>query len=574
MTTENNEIRPAKRRGGLFTQPINRLLIASFICVALIPVVVLGIKLYEAAWEDAWREIHEKHRLLALNLAAPLSLYVEDHRSALSLLAMALEQQMAHGDPGLEDTGLLAKAGQQLAGFKALYLANAAGEVRYSTANGQWVKAKPDAFRNDPGFLGALKGGDWALSGIQPSPISGEPTVLMAQAVHAGDGQAAFVLLGELKIDLIEQLRRRIRFGKKGHSAIVDQTGRVVAHPNPEWMRTMRDLSNLPIVEKMMAGGSGVTEFYSPFIKENMVAGYASVPGIGWGVMVPQPKSEVEANVNALLYAEFGWGLFGLGFAVTLGVILARWITRPINRLAQAVIALADSGYRGQLQVAEDGYAPKEIQLLNNAFSGLVEGLQHSHDKIDQLNRNLQLRVDEATVELRQANTRLGEMARSDFLTALANRRHFEDVLAKSLANRRSRDEFLCLMFIDIDHFKIINDQYGHAAGDAVLKELAGLLQQRTRECDLVARYAGDEFIIKMDCEREVGRYRANDILRAIQNHEFEWSGQGIQVTVSVGLLYHRACGDDDVDALMHRLDQALYEAKETGRNRVVEFEV
>ena len=115
------------------------------------------------------------------------------------------------------------------------------------------------------------------------------------------------VLLGELRTDLIEELRRTIRFGEKGHSAIVDKFGRVIAHPNPKWMEEMHDLSAQDLVQKMMRGESGVTEFYSPFLKEQMVAGYAAVPEIGWGVMVPQPKSEIERQVRALLYAQFGW---------------------------------------------------------------------------------------------------------------------------------------------------------------------------------------------------------------------------------------------------------------------------
>ena len=99
------------------------------------------------------------------------------------------------------------------------------------------------------------------------------------------------LLIGELKIAPIEKLRRGIRFGKGGHSAIVDNHGRVIAHPNPDWMNNdIVDLSNLPIVQKMMAGETGVTEFFSPFKKHDMVAGYTSVAGLGWGIMVPQPK--------------------------------------------------------------------------------------------------------------------------------------------------------------------------------------------------------------------------------------------------------------------------------------------
>jgi diguanylate cyclase (GGDEF)-like protein len=372
---------------------------------------------------------------------------------------------------------------------------------------------------------------------------------------------------------LIEELRSRIRFGEQGHSAIVDQFGHVVAHPNAEWMQSMHDLSKLSIVKEMMTGKSGVTEFYSPFIKENMVAGYAAVPGIGWGIMVPQPKSEVEANVYALLYAEFGWGLLGLGFALVISIALARWITRPINHLAHAAIKLNQTGFKGHLPLDHACRMPREVRTLGVAIDSLVRGLQTSNDKIEQLNQSLQHRVEEATLELRQTNQRLAEVARSDYLTTLANRRHFEDSLAKNLSHRRADDESLCLIFIDVDHFKTINDTYGHAAGDAVLRELAAILQHRTRDNDMVARYAGDEFIIKMHCAQEIGYQRATAIMQDIQQHEIQWEGQRLRVSVSMGLLSHHAGQDEDIETLMQRLDKALYEAKQSGRNRLVVYE-
>jgi len=562
-----------QRNSCFFSLPITRLLIISFISVALIPVIVLGFKLYQAAWEDAWREITEKHQLLAHNLAAPISIYINDHRAALTLVATSLERQIATGDTLLSRPTILQDAGQQLPGFRALYLIAHNGELRYSNRPLSDNQLGTTAFANEQCFIKTREQGKWALSGVKASPIDGSPTITMSQPVRNRQGKTAYVLLGELKTTLIEQLRSQIRFGKQGHSAIVDQFGHVVAHPNPGWMKEMHDLSDLPIVKQMMAGKSGVTEFFSPFIKANMVAGYAAVPNIGWGIMVPQPKSEVEANVSSLLYAEFGWGLLGLGFAFVISIALARWITRPLNHLAQAAIQLNKTGFKGHLPLDQACRMPREVRTLTVALDNLVRGLQTSNDKIEQLNQSLQHRVEEATSELRQTNRRLAEVAQSDYLTSLANRRHFEDSLAKNLIHRRANDASLCLIFIDVDHFKAINDTYGHAAGDVVLRELAAVLLQSTRDNDMVARYAGDEFIIKMHCEQEVGFQRANAVMQAIQQHPFEWEGERLQVSVSMGLLSHHASQDEDTETLMQRLDKALYEAKQSGRNRLVVYE-
>jgi len=375
---------------------------------------------------------------------------------------------------------------------------------------------------------------------------------------------------------LIEQLRRNIHFGEKGHSAIVDKTGRVIAHPNPEWMKEMRDLSKLNIVQKMMAGETGVTEFYSPFVKQQMVAGYTSVPGIGWGIMVPQPKPEVERQVNALLHTQFTWGAIGLVFAFLMAIPLARWITRPINRLAQAADELVANNFDGEIPPQLE-HAPKEINQLDIGFRKVVSGLQRSRAEVNDLNKTLQVKIDAATKKLRDANTRLENLAKSDYLTELANRRHFEKTLNELLSKRDELSEPLCIMLIDIDNFKDINDKYGHAAGDAVLVQIAPILEMNMRPTDLVARYGGDEFVIQMSCSAEVGLTRAREIRDYLQKYEFEWQGNKISTTVSIGLLYpdlqsQLSKNIIDIETLLQKADLAMYDAKKRGRNTVVQI--
>ena len=554
----------------LLAQPVYRLLAVSFLLIALVPIGVLTFHVYHAAWGNAWREIYEKHRLLAMNLASPIRIYVNDHEAVLTMLADQIGAQSRTATPAFSQK-VLNSTLRHMDGFKSLIHVGTNGSIRaISTRNDQGVYDKR-LFAHEKSFVITRDTGKKWLSDIKPSPISGEPTLILSTPVRDGRGKMTGVVLGELRVELIEKLRRNIRFGEKGHSAIVDRRGRVIAHPNPEWMAEMRDLSAWPVVQAMMAGQTGVTEFYSPFIKSDMVAGYASVPEIGWGVMVPQPKSEVAAQVRRLMASHIGWGLLGLGLAVILGFFLVRWITRPINRLAAGVQALSANDYNGTLPETSPR-APREISVLGNALHQLVEGLRKSRDRYNALNRSLQARVDEATQQLRYANSRLEAQASRDYLTELANRRHFETALNRTLNRRVSDHDPLCVMLIDIDNFKEINDEYGHAAGDAVLMRVAELLQSAMRPGDLVARYGGDEFVVQMNCDSEVGLSRAQQIREVIDQNKFLWQDHEIHATVSIGLFNRPPDRQLDAESILRQADHAMYEAKRQGRNTVVEI--
>jgi diguanylate cyclase (GGDEF)-like protein len=555
----------------LLSQPVNRLLVSGFVLVALIPAIFIAATLYNNAWKDAWREINEKHHLLAMNMAEPISIYVEDHGAALRLLADAITELEGTPDAETRKRDLVRLARDRLTGFRALSLVSRQGDILLSSQSDDWIPKHRDAYLNEACFITTRDTGESKLSGVQASPLDGKPTLVLSQPVKTRDGTIESVLISELRISLIEKLRRNIHFGERGHSAIVDQNGRVIAHPNPDWMKSMRDLSHLPVVKAMMGGKTGVTEFYSPFIKQNMVAGYTSVPDIGWGIMVPQPKSEVERQVHALLYPQLAWGLLGLVLAIGVGIALARWITLPLNKLAQHANALAGNDFEGRVPGAAPD-APQEIRQLNQVLSEVINGLQDSREEFDALNRSLHHRVEDATRELSDANLELAQLASRDHLTNLANRRHFENRLTESLGLPASDDQQLCLLLIDVDHFKAINDQHGHAAGDAVLAQVAKILRESTRQEDLVARYGGDEFMVKMHATREISRRRAEQILTKIESNPFVWKGHRIRVTLSMGL-YCYSGAELNHDELLLKVDKAMYSAKKSGRNRVVELE-
>jgi diguanylate cyclase (GGDEF)-like protein len=355
----------------------------------------------------------------------------------------------------------------------------------------------------------------------------------------------------------------------------VDNLGHVIAHPNPDWMMAnIKDLSKLTIVKKMMAGQTGVTEFYSPFVKQTMIAGYTAVPELGWGVMVPQPKAEVDAQVRSIVFTQFSWGLVGLVVALITAHFLGRWITQPINELASAGNRLSKEGFQDNLPKIRDS-APIELQLLAGCFGAAIRGLSASRAEVEDLNRSLQSKIKDATNELREANMKLSVLARSDHLTNLANRRHFEQTII-NLASRRQEDtDDVCLLLVDVDHFKQINDRFGHSAGDMVLIQIAEILDRHMRQTDLAARYAGDEFIVLIRAGETIGRERADAIRNEIAQNKFHIDGEDFEVTVSVGLfIFNIADYERNMEQIFRNVDTAMYKAKEQGRNTVEEFRV
>jgi diguanylate cyclase (GGDEF)-like protein len=156
-----------------------------------------------------------------------------------------------------------------------------------------------------------------------------------------------------------------------------------------------------------------------------------------------------------------------------------------------------------------------------------------------------------------------------DGLTQISNKRHFMETLEREIARGQRYQRPLSLVMFDIDHFKIINDTYGHLAGDYVLNQLASAVKQRIRREDVFARYGGEEFAIVLpEIEVPTALLFAEKVRQLVQQHEFRFEKTRIDVTISVGVAGTER-KDVEAEALIKRADEQLYAAKSAGRNRV-----
>ena len=222
------------------------------------------------------------------------------------------------------------------------------------------------------------------------------------------------------------------------------------------------------------------------------------------------------------------------------------------------------------LVIVSDGDRRKLTQALE---MGVNDYLTRPVDKNELVARvRTQLRKKRYSDRLRH-NVQLSlEMAITDQLTGLHNRRYMSRHLDNLLSNARRSERPLAFVIMDIDHFKHVNDTYGHDIGDEVLKEFASRIAANVRGIDLACRYGGEEFVVVMPDTDVAFAYSIAERLRqTVEANPVRISrapGQ-INITISIGIAKMEG-GDDSADALLHRADQALYRAKRSGRNRVV----
>ena len=178
--------------------------------------------------------------------------------------------------------------------------------------------------------------------------------------------------------------------------------------------------------------------------------------------------------------------------------------------------------------------------------------------------------VMRSTDEFAVAQKRLLQEALTDPLTQLPNRRNGLDFLTSEWVFAQSSGAPLACLMLDIDHFKRVNDDYGHAAGDAVLRQLADILKSSSRSVDLVFRYGGEEFAaILTNADRRIALQIGERIRSLVEKNEFLWEKRRIPLTISVGVAVATGAICDSL-ALIQAADAALYQAKASGRNRVV----
>lgn len=232
---------------------------------------------------------------------------------------------------------------------------------------------------------------------------------------------------------------------------------------------------------------------------------------------------------------------------------MGRSIVVPLQRLIRAADRIAD----GDLEVRLSATRKDELGHLTKVFNQMADRLRRSHAEIMAANEAMQLQ-----------NQALETLSITDSLTGLYNRSKLDVILTDQLARYKRTQRPFGLLMLDIDHFKTLNDTYGHITGDEILAGVARILLQSIRSIDFAARYGGDEFIIILvETSAELALKTAERIRSQVQNMRYSFNGSTISITVSIGIVECEP-GDLTTTAVFARADNALYEAKRAGRNQ------
>ena len=536
---------------------------ALIVALGLLLSAVMGEMLKQRIQKDVGASLHN----VAHNASKLLASGLQERAREVSVMA----QSQGLWQQGLESPQVLqAMARRQAMQPHSLWIgaADLDGVVRAATGNllrGQSVLARP-------WFSAGLQGlhvGDVhpakLLASLLPPNAAGEPQrfVDFSAPIQSG-GKTIGVLALHGSWDWTQEVMEGLlpaTAEQRGLKLFIfDHTGHIIYAPDGQTQTFQASGQRLPAVTDQALADSAVAVTWAdgqryltaivPLLAQGPVA------ELGWQIVAREPLALAFTDARRAMQIAMVLGLACALLAALLAWLAARRLSMDLYGLAKAVSAVEEGAASATLPLRNSS---REVQTLSSALARMTGRLlSHSHEMEEQ--------VRARTQQLEAANAELHQQARSDPLTGVLNRRGLDAQFDFALALAQRSGRPLSLVSIDVDHFKQVNDTYGHAQGDVVLKGLAHTLQESLRSTDLVARLGGEEFVALLPDTDLAGAINVAEELRlTIADQQHEVVGR---IFVSLGVSVLRP-GEKTAAALLKRADAALYDAKHQGRNRV-----
>lgn len=567
---------------------LRSVLALAFAAVSVLMALALSWSLGNLASDAVRRDIGSALNELAEQMRSRLDLGMYERLRDVETLAVLRQLRDPHTDR-LDNRLVLEKLRRSTGEIAWIGFAHQDGRVLFSAdglLEGANVSSRPwfIAGKQAP-FVGDVHDAK-LLAKLLPAPGSGEPLrfVDVAAPIYDLDGQLSGVLGVHLSWEwarTVEQTVFSLGQRSKGvETFILNRQGQILLAPQGKVATLLpaRLASTAATGGELMAWPDGQA-YLTAVIPTRGLGSYA---GLGWTVVVRQAEAQAYAPVQAIRHTVL---VMGAGFALLFalfGIWLASRISRPLRHLTSAAAALQAGRNERPLP---DGRPFAETSRLARSLTHLVDTLRSEQAKLASLNASLEQQVSQRTEALDAVNRhlysaleerqrlvkQLETLANTDSLSGLLNRRAFQDRAALEMGRQERQGGPLAALTFDIDHFKRINDQYGHEGGDAAIQRLASVCQGLLREIDVLARFGGEEFVALLpDSDAEEAIAVAERLREAAEALQIEGYGEPIRLTVSFGVAQWRS--GMSIDNLLARADQALYQAKHGGRNRVCQW--
>jgi diguanylate cyclase (GGDEF)-like protein len=468
-----------------------------------------------------------------------LDRWLDDRVAETERLAREIEVAAAEGqDPGMFWKRFSAMTGPG-SSYTDFFLVDPSGLVVVSKA--QTITRTINL--SDRDYVAASLAGRPFVSGLFQGRLSGTYVFAISQPVHVDSGH--WVLAGVVSLENLAAIVDTLDLSEIGRAILVDQSGNIVS--SPAYIESYSQAGSENKSHMLSGGAAGVlgsnkpgAMLYEDHQGETVVGAWGYVRRLALALLVELDNQRAMAPLGDLLRFV---GLISvaalLAILFTVYSLSAR-LVRPITALVAAVGEVKDDAFRARINMKTG----TELDDLILAFNDMA-----------------------STVRDREAG--LKETASRDSLTGLYNHGRIEEFLELEMRRKRRSGELLCFVMADVDHFKKVNDTYGHQAGDDALRGITSLLNKALREGDILGRYGGEEFAVILNAGREAEAAAFCERIRStVEAAMFDCDGHKLRLTISLGFVCTPTEGFVPFD-IVRRADRALYEAKNAGRNAV-----
>ena len=431
---------------------------------------------------------------------------------------------------------------ERFSDYEELIVVDAAGRMVASSAGEPRALRLPGDWRSELNATNAVVGeAFWDAS-------LGKAILLVAVPVQRADGRIMGALAARLNLRGAEQSLRAFAPSTAGRIYLIGSNGRVMVSSLASSADLMK-VSVAPALLKRLSSREGRVTDYENVSGVDVLGSLKQVPRVGWAVMAEIPTEAAYHQVRRFRDMTLAI-VAALLLAVTaIAYYLALIIVRPLERLTKGAAEVGEGDLAVDLPTAKG-----EVGELTYVFNHMVGRLRQSRQQLDAVNETL-----------RERNEELERLSASDSLTGLSNRRILTQRLSEELLRSQRQNHSFTVVMLDVDHFKKYNDAHGHPAGDEVLKRVANILRTSTRAGDCTARYGGEEFAVLLSGK---GAEEATQLAERIRERVAEEEFTAGRITISAGIAEFPHHGHT-AEAVISSADEALYQAKRDGRNRV-----